>query len=93
MKTALVGVAVAAFLVLPLSAASQAAEGPSYSRAYPQKKHLTKHLIKHLGATYRGLNGSAWNSNQPASNAAPMKDGLCSTAPEFCPDYHGSNGA
>jgi len=93
MKTLLVGVAVAGFVVLPLFAASQAAEGPSYSRAYPQKKRLEKHLTKHLGAGYRGLNGSAWNSNQPTSNAAPMKDGLCNTAPEFCPDYHGSNGA
>jgi hypothetical protein len=89
MKTILVGVAVAALLALPLSAPSQASEGPSYSRAYPQKKHLPKHL----GTSYRGLDGFSWNSDQPASNAAPMKDGLCSTAPEFCPDYHGSNGA
>jgi hypothetical protein len=49
MKTLLVGVAVAGFVVLPLFAASQAAEGPSYSRAYPQKKRLEKHLTKHLG--------------------------------------------
>jgi len=49
MKTVLVGVAVAAFLVLPLSAASQAAAGPSYSRAYPQKKALNKTLNKTLG--------------------------------------------
>ena len=89
MKNILVGVAFAAFLVLPLSAQSQASEGPTYSRAYPHKKHLTKHL----GTSYRGPNGSAWNSDQPTSNAGPMKDWLCGTAPEFCPDYHGSNGA
>ena len=90
MKTILVGVAFAALLVLPLSAQSQASEGRTCSRAaYPQKKHLTKHV----GATYRGLNRSAWNFDQPRSNANPMKDGLCSTAPEFCLDYHGSNGA
>ena len=90
MKTILVGVAFAALLVLPPSAQSQASEGRTCSRAaYPQKKHLTKHV----GATYRGLNRSAWNFDQPRSNANPMKDGLCSTAPEFCLDYHGSNGA
>jgi hypothetical protein len=88
MKTILVGVAFATFLVLPLLAQSQAAEGPSYSRAYPRKKHLKKHL----GAAYRGLDGSAWNSAQPTSNADPKKQGLCSTAPGFCPDYHGGNG-
>jgi hypothetical protein len=101
MKTNLVGVAFAAFLVLPLSAPSQAAEEPATSQAYPQKKHaakhatrhLTKHLTQHLGATYRGFDGSAWNSIQPAPNAAPINDRLCSTAPDFCPDYHGSNGA
>jgi hypothetical protein len=89
MKTILAGVAFAALLVLPLSAQSQAAEGPIYARAQPQKKHITKHL----GPTYRGFDGSAWNSDQPMSNADRMKDGLCSTAPDFCPDYHGSNGA
>jgi hypothetical protein len=93
MKTTLVGVAFAAFLVLPLSAQSQASEGPSTSRDYSQKKHVTKHFTKRLGPAYRGLNGSAWNFDQPASNAGPINDGLCSTAPDFCPDYHGSNGA
>ena len=92
MKTILVGVAFAAFLVLPLSAQSQAAEGQSYARAYPQKKHVTKHVTTHLGAAYRGF-GSAWNSDHPTPNAGPINDGLCSTAPDFCPDYHGSNGA
>jgi hypothetical protein len=46
-----------------------------------------------LGAAYRAPNGSAWNSNQPASNADPMKEWPCNTAPAFCPDYHGDNGA
>jgi len=84
MKTLLVGVVFVAFLVLPLSARLQAAEGPSCSRAYPQKKHFEKHLTKPLGAT--GLDGSAWNFNQTASNADPMKEWPCRTAPEFCPD-------
>jgi len=94
MKTILVVVAFATFTVLPSFASSQATEGPSYSRTYPeQKKHFKKHLTNPLGAAYRASNGSAWNSNQPASNADPMKEWPCSTAPAFCPDYHGDNGA
>jgi hypothetical protein len=90
MKMILVVVAFATFTVLPPFAQSPATEGPSYSRAYPEQK---KHFKKHLGAAYRAPNGSAWNSNQPASNADPGKAALCSTAPAFCPDYHGDNGA
>ena len=86
MKIILAGVAFATLMALPLFAQSQATEGPSHSRAYPEQK-------KQLRAdAYRGLDGSAWNSNQPASNADPMKEWLCSTAPGFCPDYHGDNG-
>ena len=45
MKTILVVVAFATFTVLPSFASSQATEGPSYSRAYPeQKKALNKSL-------------------------------------------------
>jgi hypothetical protein len=86
MKVILVGVVFAAFMVLPLSTPLQATEGPSHSRAHPEQK-------KQLGAAYQGLNGSAWNSIPPTSNASPMNQGLCSTAPSFCPDYHGSNGS
>jgi hypothetical protein len=94
MKMILVVVAFATFTVLPPFAQSPATEGPSYSRAYPeQKKHFKKHLTNPLGAAYRAPNGSAWNSNQPASNVDPNKAALCSTAPAFCPDYHGDNGA
>jgi hypothetical protein len=84
MKSILVGVAFATFMLLPLSAPLQASEGPSHSRAHPEQKNP-------LPAAYRGL-GSAWNSIQPTSNASSMNQGLCSTAPSFCPDYHGSNG-
>jgi hypothetical protein len=85
MKAINVGVVLAAFMILPLFAPSQATEGQSHSRAYTLQK-------KQSGAAYRGLDGSAWNSNQPTSNTDVMK-GLCSTAPAFCPDYHGGNGA
>jgi hypothetical protein len=85
MKTILVCVAFAAVVALPTFAPSLAAEGPSYSRLHPPKKYMKRH-------SYRGLDGSAWNSYQPASNGGAAADRLCSTAPEFCPDYHGANG-
>jgi hypothetical protein len=85
MKMILAGVAFAAFMIWSLFAQSQATEGPSHSRAYPEQK-------MQLGAAYRGLDGSAWNSTQPTSNADSMKQGLCSTVRAFCPDYHGGNG-
>ena len=90
MKVILAGATFATLMVLPLFAQSQAAEGPASSQVYPEKK---QHPKKHLGTAYRGIDGSAWNSDLPASNANPLKEGLCSTAPEFCPDYHGANGA
>jgi hypothetical protein len=79
------GVAIALLMVSPLLAQSRTTEAPSHSRAYPEQK-------KQLRAAYQGLDGSAWNSNQPTSNADSMKQGLCSTAPAFCADYHGGNG-
>jgi len=83
------GVAFAMLMVSPLHAQLQTAEGPSHSRAYPEQKGQ-------LRATYPGLDGYAWNSSQPRSNAGsnadPMKQALCSTAPAFCPHYHGGNG-
>jgi hypothetical protein len=83
-KVNFVAAAFAAFMVLPLSVPSQAAQEPSHSRAHSTQK-------RQLGVAYRGLDGPTWDSNQPMSDADRMK-GLCSTAPEFCPDYHGSNG-
>jgi hypothetical protein len=83
------GVAVAMLMVSPLHAQLQTSEGPSHSRAYPEQKGQ-------LRATYLGPDGSAWNSGHPRSNADsnedPMRQRLCSTAPGFCPDYHGGNG-
>jgi hypothetical protein len=90
MKVILAGAAFATLMVLPLFAEWQAAEGPAYSQLYLEKN---QHSKKYLGAAYRGIDGFAWNSDLPTSNANPLKEGLCSIAPEFCPDYHGANGA
>jgi hypothetical protein len=82
-KIILAGVAFATLMISPLFAQPQTTERPPHSRVYPEQK-------KQLRATYGGLD--AWDSNRPTFNPAPMKQGLCSTAPSFCPDYHGSNG-
>jgi hypothetical protein len=84
-KIILVGTAFATLMASPLLARSQTAEGPSHSRAYPDQR-------KQLGAAYRGLDGSARRSKEPAPDRNPVTQGLCSTAPGFCPDYHGGNG-
>jgi hypothetical protein len=87
-KIILAGVAFAMLMASPLFAQSQANERAPYSRTYyPEQK-------TQLRAAYGALDGSAWNSNRATFNPAPipMKQGLCSTAPSFCPDYHGSNG-
>jgi hypothetical protein len=89
MKAIHVRLVLAAFVVLPVFAPSQATEGQSHSRAYRVQE-------KQSGAAYRGPDGPAWNSNQPKSKPESSTDvmkGLCSTAPAFCPDYHGGNGA
>jgi hypothetical protein len=88
-KIVAAGVAVAMLMGSPLYAQLQTTEGSSHSRAHPEQKGQ-------LRSVYLGLDGSPWNSGQPTSNADsnadPMKQALCSTAPAFCPDYHGGNG-
>ena len=85
MKMILAGAVLAALMASPLFAQSPGTEGPPHPGAdLEQKKPL------HVG--YRGLDGSAWEPNQPASNADSIKQGPCRTAPGFCPDYHGGNG-
>jgi hypothetical protein len=44
------------------------------------------------GSFASGIYQSARKSNQPTSNPDTMKQWPCSTAPDFCPDYHGDNG-
>jgi hypothetical protein len=83
MKTILAGVAFAAIVALPLFAPSQATVEPSHLKAYQEQK-------KQLRTAHRGLDGALSNSNRPKPNAEQW---LCSTAPAFCPDYHGENGS
>ena len=85
MKMIAARVAVAMLMVSPLHAQLQTSEGSPHSRAYPEQK-------RQLRAAYLGVDGSAWNSSQSRSNVDSMKQRLCSTAPGFCPDYHGGNG-
>ena len=85
MKVIIAGVTLVTLMVSPLHAQLQATEGSSHSRAYPEQK-------EQLRAVYLGVDGAAWNSSQSRSNADSMKQRLCSTAPGFCPDYHGGNG-
>jgi hypothetical protein len=82
-KIILAGVAFATLMASPLFAQSQTNERPSHSRVYPKQKKQSR-------VDYGGLDGGA---NHPTPNPAPMNQGLCSTAPGFCPDYHGSNGS
>ena len=44
-------------------------------------------------AAYRELDEPARKPRQPTLFPVPTGQGLCSTAPSFCPGYHGSNGA
>ena len=84
MKVILVGVAFATLMASPLFAQSQSTEEPPHSGAYLEQEKQR--------VDYRGFNGAVRKSNQPTPNLDPMKQGLCSTASGFCPDYHGGNG-
>jgi hypothetical protein len=84
MKAILAGVAFAALMTSPLFAQSQSAEKSLYSRAHQAQKTQSR-------VDARAFDGAAGSSRQ-APNPDPMKRGLCSTAPSFCADYHGSNG-
>lgn len=85
MKIVLVGAAFVTLMASPVLARSQNTEGRSHSRAYLEQRRQS-------GAAYRGLDGSERKSYGPASHPPPANQGLCRTAPGFCPDYHGSNG-
>jgi hypothetical protein len=84
-KLILACLAFATLIASPLFAQSQANERPSYSRTYPEQK-------KQLRANHRALDARVQAHNYPTSDPSPMNQALCSTAPSFCSDYHGSNG-
>jgi hypothetical protein len=84
MKAILAGVAFAALMTSPLFAQSQSVQKPLSARAYQVQKTQSR-----MDAW--AFDGAA-RSSRPAPNADLMNGGLCSTAPSFCSDYHGSNG-
>jgi hypothetical protein len=86
MKVVLAGVAFAALIASPLFAQAQSIETPLRSGIYWEQKKQSR-----VGD--QGPDRYARKFNQPASIPDPMKPGLCSTTPGFCPDYHGSNGS
>jgi hypothetical protein len=85
MKIILAGVAFATLMVSPLFAQPQSTEGLPHSGAYQDQK-------KQLRIDYRDLDGSARKSSRPTSNPDLVKPWPCSSAPGFCPGYHGGNG-
>ena len=84
MKMILAGLALATLMATPVFAQPQRNEGSLASGIHLKQK-------KQFRVDYRGLYSSARKSNQPMSNPDPMEQWPCSTAPDFCPDYHGDN--
>jgi hypothetical protein len=85
-KIILAGVAFATLMASPLFAQRQAHEGSVHSRAYSKQK-------SNYEPTAAALTGCAEPRLPHAeSEPDPVQQGLCTTAPGFCPGYHGSNG-
>jgi hypothetical protein len=80
MKTILAGVVLTALLVQPVFAQSQH-DGLHASGVYLKQDKK-----------FRGDIQEPFFSAQPTPNQDPTEQGLCATAPGFCPDYHGENG-
>jgi hypothetical protein len=84
-----------AFVALVATAAlslalSSVAEAQQKQRMTYRGELNAKHHRVH--AAYRGLYGSAQDPAPIAIDPAPMVRSPCGTAPEFCPNYFGSNG-
>jgi hypothetical protein len=84
MKMILAGVAFATLMAAPVFAQPQRNEGTLASVIYQKQKQQVR-------VDYDGRSLSASKSKQPTSNPDPMEQWPCSTAPDFCPDYHGDN--
>jgi hypothetical protein len=82
MKMILAGVAFATLMAAPVFAQPQRNEGTLASVIYQKQKQQFR-------VDYYGRSLSASKSKQPTSNPDPMEQWPCSTAPDFCPDYHG----
>jgi len=78
MKMILAGVVLAALLAAPVLARSQRNEGPVSSEVY--LKQGTQSRVGEPGLYL------------PTPDPDPTEQWPCSTAPDFCPDYHGDNG-
>jgi hypothetical protein len=58
----------------------------------PPASKIDLRPIEQLRADYRSAYWSGPNSFQPAFRSRKRKQELCSTAHDFCPNYHGDNG-
>jgi hypothetical protein len=85
MKMLLAGVAFATLMATPVFAQPQRSEGSLASGMNLKQK-------KQFRVDHRALYLSARKSYQSTSNPDPMEQWPCSTAPDFCPGYHGDNG-
>jgi hypothetical protein len=85
MKMLLAGVAFATLMATPVFAQPQRNEGSLASGMHLKQK-------KQFRVDHRALYLSARKSYQSTSNPDPMEQWPCSTAPDFCPGYHGDNG-
>ena len=85
MKMILAGVAFATLMATPVFAQPQRNEGSLASGMNLKQK-------KQFRVDHRALYLSARKSYQSTSNPDPMEQWPCSTAPDFCPGYHGDNG-
>jgi hypothetical protein len=79
MKMILAGVAFATILASPVSAQSASHEGTRPSRIY----------LKHGQSDVDYRDPYLPAQSQPTPNPDPTKQWPCSTAPDFCPNFHG----
>lgn len=85
MKMILAGLVLTTLITAPAFAQPQRNEGSPASAIHLRQK-------KQLGVDYRALYLSTQKSNQPTSYPDASEQRLCSTAHDFCRDFHGDNG-
>jgi hypothetical protein len=84
MKTIIVVAALIALIAPPASAQSRGKERSAHAGIY-QRQKLQRHI------DLRRLYLSGQRSSQPIFNPDPAEQWPCSTAPDFCPNFHGDN--
>jgi hypothetical protein len=85
MKTIIVVAALIALIAPPVFAQSQGNERSRHASIY-QRQKLQRDI------DLRRLYLSGQRSAQPILNLDPTEQWPCSTAPDFCPNFHGDNG-